>query len=211
VTIALPTSARRPVAAGAVAPVDAALRCRRWLRLAGTLAGTAARSARAPVTGARGRRRLVVCGAARMLTALGVRVRVHATPVAWPRGGPGHLVVVADRVGWLEGLALLTAVPGLPVTTPEVAGWPLAGRLLRRSGIVVLDPAGRATLPAAAGDPDAPICPVDVRCGLAAAAGPLTWRGLAAVVAAPDVVLTVRLLPALGRPGAGRPAARAVR
>lgn len=185
--------------------VDAAVRCRRWLRLAGALAGTAARSVRAPLCSARSRRRLLVCCAARVLTALGVRVEVRAAPVAWPRTGPGHLVVVADRVGWLEGLALLTAVPGLPVTTPAVAGWPVLRRLVRRSGVVVLDAAGRAGLPAAAGDPAAPICPVEVHCGLGEpGAGPLTWRGLAAVVGAREVVVTVRLLPALDRAPAGR-------
>jgi len=102
----------RPAAARPSSTVDAATRCRRWLRLAGSLAGTAARSVRTPLSSARGRRRLAVCGAARALTALGVRVRVLPTPVAWPRTGPGHLVLVADRMGWLAGLALLTAVPG---------------------------------------------------------------------------------------------------
>jgi 1-acyl-sn-glycerol-3-phosphate acyltransferase len=196
----------RPVGALRSGPhADAATRCRRWLRLAGVLAGAAAGSVRAPVSGARGRRRLAVCAAARALTALGVRVEVRPARVAWPRTGPGHLVVVADRVGWLAGLALLTAVPGLPVTTPEVAGWPVLGRLVRRSGVVVLDAAGRATLAAAAGDPAAPICPVEVRCGPGTpAAGGLTWRALGEVVAARDVVVAVQLLPALDRAPAGR-------
>jgi 1-acyl-sn-glycerol-3-phosphate acyltransferase len=195
----------RPAATGRPSPaVDAATRRRRWLRLVGTVAGTAAGAVRAPVTGTRGRRRLVVCGAARALTALGVRVEVRAATVAWPRSGPGHLVVVADRLGWLEALALLTAVPGLPIATPEVAGWPVLGRLVRRSGVVVLDAAGRATLPTAAGDPAAPICPVEVRGAPATSTGRLTWRGLAAVVAARDVVVAVRLLPPLTRAPAGR-------
>jgi 1-acyl-sn-glycerol-3-phosphate acyltransferase len=189
------------------ATVDPATRCRRWLRLTAALAGTAARSVRAPVSSARGRRRLAVCGAARLLTALGVRVEVRAAQVAWPRTGPRHVVVVADRVGWLEGLALLTAVPGLPVATAEVAGWPVLRRLVRRSGVVVLDPAGRASLPAAAGAPSAAICPVEVRSWPGGpAAGRLTWRGLAAVVAARDAVVTVQLLPALDPPRPGRPA-----
>lgn len=195
----------RPAAVVASPTVDASTRGRRWLRLAGSLAGTAVRSLPAPLAGARGRRRLLVCGAARALTALGVRVEVRATPVAWPCTGPGHVVVVADRVGWLEGLALLTAVPGLPVVTPEVAGWPVLRRLVLRSGVVVLDPAGRGSLPAASGDPAAPICPVEVRGGPGSPdAGRLTWAALAAVVAARDVVLTVRLLPALERAPAGR-------
>lgn len=207
---ALPVPVRLPVptpAAGSTVP--AATRRRRWLRLAGALAGTAAGCVRAPLTGARGRRRLLVCSAARTLTALGVRVEVRASRVAWPRTGPGHLVVVADGTGWLDGLALLTAVPGLPVTTPEVAGWPVVGGLVRRSGVLVLHPAGRATLPWAAGDPSAPICPVELRRRVdgtggtgGAADGALSWRGLAGVIRARGVVLEVCLLPQLDRAGA---------
>ena len=195
----------RPAPAGRPAShVDAATRCLRRLRLAGSVAGTVARSVRGPLSGARSRRRLAVCGAARALTALGVQVRVRAAPVAWPRTGPGHVVVVADRVGWLAGLALLTAVPGLLVTTPEIARWPVLGSLVRRSGVVVLDAAGRATLAAAAGDPAAPICPIEVRCTPVAAADRLSWRSLAAVVAAREVVVCVDLLPALDRAPAGQ-------
>ncbi len=211
---ALPVPARLPVPATARddASPDATTRRRRRLRLAGALAGTAAGALRAPLTGARGRRRVLVGGAARALTALGVRVEVRASRVAWPRTGPGHLVVVADRLGWLDGLALLTAVPGLPVTTPEVAGWPVVGGLVRRSGVVVLHPAGRATLPWAAGDPAAPICPVEVRHRVggidgrevAAVDGALSWRGLAAVIGARSLVLQVHLLPPLDRPPADR-------
>ncbi len=178
-------------------PVPAGTRARRWLRLAGSVAGTAARSTRAPLSSARSCRRLAVCGAARALTALGVRVRVLPAPVAWPRTGPGSVVVVADRPGWLAALALLTAVPGMPVTTLEVAGWPVLGRLVRRSGVVVLDAGGRATLAAAVDDPAAPTCPIEVHGTPAPAAGPLTLRRLAAVVGARDVVLTVRQLSPL--------------
>jgi 1-acyl-sn-glycerol-3-phosphate acyltransferase len=189
--------------------VDAATRHLRRLRLAGALAGTLAGSLRAPLLGAQGRRRLLVCSAARTLTALGVRVEVRASRLPWPRSGPGHLVVVADRVGWLDGLALLTAVPGTPVTTPEVARWPVVGRLVRRSGAVVLHPAGRASLPWAAGDPAAPICPVEIRHRVDGPVGEpvggvLSWRGLAAVIGARGVVVEVHLLPRLDRAPAGR-------
>jgi hypothetical protein len=191
--------------------VDAATRRRRWARLAGVLAGTVAGSLRVPLTGARGGRRVLVCGAARTLTALGVRVEVRPSRVAWPRTGPGHLVIITDRVSWLDGLALLTAVPALPVATPEVAGWPVVGRLVRRAGVVVLDPAGRVTLPWAAADPAAPICPVEVgrrTVGTGADGAPgggvLSWRGLAAVVGARCVVVEVHLLPQLERAPADR-------
>jgi 1-acyl-sn-glycerol-3-phosphate acyltransferase len=128
--------------------VDPAVARLRRRRLAGALAGTAAASLRAPVSSARGRRRLLVCAAARVLTAAGVRVEVHASPVGWPRAGTGHLVV-ADHVSWLDGLALLTVVPGVPVAKAEIGDWPVVGRLLRRTGVVLLDRARVRALPGA--------------------------------------------------------------
>jgi 1-acyl-sn-glycerol-3-phosphate acyltransferase len=119
-------------------PVDAALQRRRRWRLGGALARAGLATLRAPLTGSRGRRRLAVCTAARVLTAAGVRVEVHASPVAWPRQGPGPLVV-SNHVSWVDGLALLTAVPGVPVASREVGAWPVAGRLARRTGVVLVD------------------------------------------------------------------------
>ena len=202
---ALPFGSAPALAVHPSPAVTAGVRRRRLLRLAGALTRAAAGLLRAPFTGARGRRRLLVCGAARVLSALDVRVEVRPSPAAWPRTGPGDLVVVADRMGWLDGLALLTAVPGLPVATAEVAGWPLVGRLARGAGVAVLDPGGRVTLPRAAADPAAPICPVEVHARVSGpAAGRLSWRGLADVAAAPGVVVSVRLRSALDRAPAGR-------
>jgi hypothetical protein len=56
-----------------------------------------------------------VCGAANLLTALGVRVRVVAPVSPWPRSGR---LVVSDHVGWLGDLAVSTAVRGAPVAGP---------------------------------------------------------------------------------------------
>ena len=124
--------------------VDAATRRRRRLRLTRALGGVALASLRAPASGTRGRRRLLTCASARVLTALGVRVEVVTSPVAWPRTGagrgPGHLVV-ANSVCWVDGLALLTVVPGLPVVTTGPGRTPLVGGLLRRAGAIRLDPA----------------------------------------------------------------------
>jgi len=147
----LPVSGCSPACAADPAPtVEPALRRHRWTRLAGALAGIGAASVRAPLVSARGRRRLVVCAAARVLTAVGVRVEVHASPSAWPRTGgphgPGHLVV-SNHVSWVDDLALLTVVPGVPVAKAELAGWPGVGRLTRRSGAVLLDRARIRTLP----------------------------------------------------------------
>ena len=83
-----------------IAPEPAAPSFRR-LRTAAVLAGAGLR----PGTS----RRAAVCGAARLLTALGVRVRVQAPLVAWPRVRPGSpgLLVVADSGSDLAHLALL--------------------------------------------------------------------------------------------------------
>ena len=141
--------------ADAAPPVDAATRRRRWRRLAVALAGAGTASLRAPASSARGRRRLVVCAAARVLTAVGVRVEVHSSPTAWPRAGagrgPGQLVV-SNHVSWVDDLAVLTVVPGLPVAKREVGDWPLVGSLARRSGVVLLDRARIRTLPATVGE-----------------------------------------------------------
>jgi 1-acyl-sn-glycerol-3-phosphate acyltransferase len=149
VTTAQPTQAHRwlPVSActtrctGDLAPtVEPALQRHRWWRLAGAVAGAGVAALRAPLTGTRGRRRLVVVAAARLLTAAGVRVEVHASPVAWPRTGPSPLIV-SNSISWLDGLALLTVVPGVPVADP--------GRLASRAGAVLLDRARPRALPGA--------------------------------------------------------------
>ncbi|MGY1739972.1 MULTISPECIES: hypothetical protein [unclassified Blastococcus] len=154
----------------------------RRLRTAAVLAGAGLR----PTTS----RRAAVCGAARLLTALGVRVRVHAPLVAWPRvrpGGPGVLVV-ADSASDLAHLALATAVPGavavdgrpgrhartlrlptVPATTEAIAAALRTGRTVTlRPGVGgTHSPAGFA----AAAAVGAPVCPVAVRMRPAAGAG----------------------------------------
>lgn len=152
----VPVSACTAACTADAAPaVDTATRRRRWLRLTGALAGAGTASLRAPMSSARGRRRLVVCAAARVLTAVGVRVEVHSSPTAWPRAGagrgPGQLVV-SNHVSWVDDLALLTVVPGRPVAELEVGDWPLIGSLTRRAGVVLLDRARIRTLPATVGE-----------------------------------------------------------
>jgi hypothetical protein len=103
----------RPVA-------DPLTRRRRRVRVAGVLAAHSVRRALRP-PGADDRRRRV-CGAADVLVALGVRVRVVPSPEPWPRSGR---LVVSDSTGWLGDLAVITAVAGAPVenatTAPRVA------------------------------------------------------------------------------------------
>ena len=98
VTVALQSLPRVPVA----------IQRRRRLRLARTLVGHSVRARLLP-SGARRRRRLQVCGAADVLTALGVRVRVVPPPIPWPRSGR---FVISDHVGRLGDLAVSTAFLG---------------------------------------------------------------------------------------------------
>ena len=155
----------------------------RWVRTAAVLAGAGLR----PGTS----RRAAVCGAARLLTALRVRVRVHAPLVAWPRvraGAPGVLVV-ADSGSDLAHLALTTAVPGVVAvdggrpgrnaralrlpTVPATAG-AIAAALAAGTTVTVRPDATGRLLPAgfaAAAAVGAAVCPVAVRSRPAAGAG----------------------------------------
>jgi 1-acyl-sn-glycerol-3-phosphate acyltransferase len=128
-----------------VPTVDTDTRRRRRRRVAGALVVGVLRGVPVPASSRR-RRRVLVCTAASVLSALGVRVEVHAPAVAWPRGATGRLVV-SNHISWLDALALLTAVPGTPVATTEVAAWPVVGRLLRRADSVFLDRARLRALP----------------------------------------------------------------
>ena len=157
----------------------------RRLLLAGALAAVGVRSTLLPRESGRRSGRAQVCGAARVLTALGVRVVVVLPDTAWPRAG-GRLAVQGsvERIG---ELAVLTAVPR------TVTGWhALAERAL----------AGRAapTVPADPVDVDAVLLPVAVRYR-AADGGELDASGvprqLGAVLAGGGLVVEVRLLPPL--------------
>jgi hypothetical protein len=171
---------------------------RHRLRLAGVLVPAAVRSA-LPASPRR-RQRALTCTAARVLTALDVRVEVHAPAVAWPRPGVGRLVV-ANRVSPLDDLALATVVRG----AVGVGTWPTANRdrlrsgagtarLLRDGETVVGHPEGTTTgtqlgrfgpeLFEAAVDADARVCPVAVH-----------WR-------TDPLVVEVHMLPALAPGGA---------
>ena len=91
----------------------------RRLRVARTLAGVSVRAALVPLPSDRRRRRLQVCRAADVLTALGVRVRVVGPAVPWPRTGR---VAVSDHTGLLGDLALATVVRGTPVVGVDLPG-----------------------------------------------------------------------------------------
>jgi hypothetical protein len=153
----------------------------RRLRLAGALAGAGVRSALLPRGAQHRRGRAQVCGAARILTALGVRVRVITPAAPWPRTG-GRLVA-RGSVGRVDELAVLTAVPRTVTGWTELAESALLGR-------VAAPPPRR---------PDDVLLPVSVGYRLDGRSlhphhAP---RGLADALAMPGLVVEVQLLPAL--------------
>jgi 1-acyl-sn-glycerol-3-phosphate acyltransferase len=107
--------------------------------LARTAVRTAVRAATASWGGDRRRQRLLVCTAAELLCARGLRVRVVSSPVAWPRG---PRLVVANAADWTDVLALATVVPGTPVVDAALVGTPLLRSLARRGGLLVDDGSG---------------------------------------------------------------------
>jgi 1-acyl-sn-glycerol-3-phosphate acyltransferase len=191
-----------------------------WLHVGVTVA---AGRLRPPVGSSR---RRAVCGAARVLTRLGVRVEVRAPVVAWPRTGPGPLLV-ANTVTALDPLALLTAVPGTAVagaperlagvavpTLPAVSAR-VATALRRGTAVTVRpevpapdgSPLGRFSpaLLAAAVETGAPVCPVAVRYRGTPSPQPPGRSPVSALrwlATALSPVVEVHLLPALRTQGA---------
>jgi hypothetical protein len=155
----------------------------RRLRLVGAVASVGVRSALVPRDAHRRRGRVSVCGAARILTAAGVRVRVVAPSTPWPR--TGGLLVVNGSVGRIDELAVLTAVPR------GVRGWAeLAERAL----------VGRRTEPPSTTGADV-LLPVAVRYRYEGSDSWLTEdevpRDLVAALDRTGLVVEVHLLPAL--------------
>ena len=172
---------RRP--ADASAPADAAAQQRRRLTWTATPAGLRVRAS--PVAGASIRRRQTVqlCGAARLLTAVGIRVAVVQPEIPWPRNR-AHRLRVTNDAGLLGDLALLTGVPR------TASGWAaVADRVLPvGTTLGTVEPAAHGEV----------VCPVTVR--YRTETGPLAQppRTLAEVVAIDGLVLEVRLHPAIG-------------
>jgi hypothetical protein len=159
--------------------VDPATRRRRRLRLAAALAALHLRTVLVPETSTRRRQRVLICGAARILTALGVRVRVVGPRTPWPRSRPCRLVL-ADDAGWLADLAVVTTVPR------ATEGWPAAcDRALPGAG-----PAGPESA-------DAVACPVTFRYRTDDGLLDRAPRTVAEIVAARGLVVEVHVLPAL--------------
>ncbi|MGY1680471.1 hypothetical protein [Geodermatophilus sp. SYSU D01176] len=191
-----------------------------WFRVGATVA---AGRLRPPVGNSR---RRSVCGAARVLTHLGVRVQVYVPATAWPRTGTG-LLLVSNTATALDPLALLTVVPGaavagvpdrlagVPVPTVPAVSARVATHLRRGTTVSVRPEEGRhggpglgrfsPALLAAAVDAGAAVCPVAVRWRGAASPPPggrSTVAALHWLAASPGTVVEVHLLPALSSAGA---------
>ena len=191
-----------------------------WFRVGATVA---AGRLRPPVGSSR---RRSVCGAARVLTGLGVRVEVHAPATAWPRTGTG-LLLVSNTATALDPLALLTVVPGaalagvpdrlagVPVPTVPAVSARVATHLRLGTPVSVRPEEGERSGPglgrfspallAAAVDAGAAVCPVAVRWRGAASPPPggrSTVAALRWLAASPGTVVEVHLLPALSSAGA---------
>jgi hypothetical protein len=155
----------------------------RRLRLAGAVASAGVRTALLPRDAHRRRGRVTVCGAARILTAAGVRVRVVGPTVPWPR--TGGLLVVNGSVGRIDELAVLTAVPRGVRGWAELAERALGGRRMRTPSTTDADM----------------LLPVAVRYRHEGSDSWLTDdevpRDLVAALDRPGLVVEVHLLPAL--------------
>ena len=177
-TAAPPRPAALPLPApGSTTP---ATQQQRRLRYSATLARLRARAALTPAGAIP---RLQVCGAANLLTALGVRVDVVQPATPWPRHR-AHRLVVESTTGLLGDLALLTAVPR------TTHGWAaVADRVLPV----------RSLVPSAGPDPSGAVpCPVTVAYRTVHGPLPVPPRTLNEVVAIRDLLVEVRLL-AVGR------------
>ena len=123
---------RRPSDRRPSARVDPLVQRDRRLRFTATLAGFRARRVLIPAGSLRRRQSMQVCTAARLLTALGVRVDVVQPSVPWPRN-LAHRLVVSNDAGLLGDLALLTAVPRTTCGWAAVADRVLPVRTILRA------------------------------------------------------------------------------
>jgi hypothetical protein len=153
----------------------------RRLRYGAALAGLRARATVTPTGSIQRRQALQVCGAANLLTALGVRVDVVQPTAPWPRDRQQRLQVT-NAAGLLGDLALLVGVPR------TAQGWTdVADRVL---------PMRTASRKVLRGGTDPVVCPVTI--GYRTDAGPLLVppRTLNEVIAVRCLVVEVRLLAA---------------
>ncbi|MEV5018645.1 lysophospholipid acyltransferase family protein [Streptomyces sp. NPDC053780] len=114
---------------------------------------------------------VVACWSRWVVRAAGVRVRV--TGAAAPAGG---LLLVANHVSWLDIPLLAVVRPARMLAKSEIRGWPVAGALAARGGVLFIERDRLRALP----DTVAALA-LALRAGAAVAAFPegSTWCGRA--------------------------------
>ena len=99
------------------------------------LGGIATTTVVFPVVGAQQRRALVRRWSRKLLHLLRVEARIHGALDAHE----GNLLIVANHVSWLDIFVLNAHRPARFVAKSEIAGWPVAGRLIRGAGTIFVD------------------------------------------------------------------------
>jgi 1-acyl-sn-glycerol-3-phosphate acyltransferase len=99
------------------------------------LGGLATTTVVFPVVGPRERRALVRRWSRKLLSMLRVEARIHGALDAHG----GNVLIVANHVSWLDIFVLNAHRPARFVAKSEIAGWPLAGRLIRGAGTIFVD------------------------------------------------------------------------
>jgi 1-acyl-sn-glycerol-3-phosphate acyltransferase len=92
-----------------------------------------------PLLGTARRDRLITGWARRLLSVLGVRVRVAAPPVL-----PGGALLVCNHVSWLDIYLIFATQRVHFVSKAEVRAWPVAGWLAHRTGTLFIERGRRA-------------------------------------------------------------------
>jgi 1-acyl-sn-glycerol-3-phosphate acyltransferase len=99
------------------------------------LGGIATTTVVFPVVGARQRRALVRRWSRKLLHLLRVEARIHGALDTHE----GNVLIVANHVSWLDIFVLNAHRPARFVAKSEIAGWPVAGRLIRGAGTIFVD------------------------------------------------------------------------
>lgn len=117
-------------------PSSLPVRLLRLARLAVHLArGLAIVTLRFPRIGVHEQDRILERWSRRLLAILGVRVRAHNAPHAWP----ARSLLVLNHVSWLDIFAVYAVAPGLFVAKSEIARWPVLGRLVAGVGTLFIE------------------------------------------------------------------------
>lgn len=111
-----------------IAPLATA---RRILGTAATVADAARLLARLGESPRPADRAEILRGASRRI------LQVHAIDLRLAGVLPeGPVLLASNHVSWLDPLVIASAIPCLPISKAEVAGWPVVGRVARKLGIL---------------------------------------------------------------------------